>query len=482
MANLNEEGTIIDIKSERLPERTNFMEWYNALLHLAEIAEKSYPVKGTFIWMPYGLGMMKKITGIVDVELKKIGVKEVLFPLFVTMDFAQKNDKWFNGFKEEAFYIDGKELLLRPTGEPAMYPIFSEWARQGKLPIRIYQTVSSFRNESKTTHSLIRDREITFWHEIHTAHKTVEEARHEADMHRKMYSYIWNNVLNIPDIVVSKPKYEIFAGADSAFEFYTILPDGRLLENGSVNNLGQSYAKKFDVCYTNENGSKEYAWQVCTGNGARFLAAVISIHGDDKGLVVPPKIAPIHVIIVPITKSTSSANIIKEAESLRNELILSGIEAEIDNSDITAGKKFHIWEIKGVPVRIELGEKEISENTYTIFRRDQNKKYKIEKSNAVKVIMDLINKDIPKELLAKAKSIYSEKIIYVDNLDEAKAEIYKGRVAKAIWCEEKACFEKISSLGPSIEPIGSLVGETKAGKCIACAKAASNLTLFGRTY
>ncbi|MCL5423516.1 MAG: hypothetical protein M1385_00340, partial [Candidatus Marsarchaeota archaeon] len=275
MVNLNEEGKIIDIKSERLPERTNFMEWYNALLHLAEIAEKSYPVKGTFIWMPYGLGMMKKITGVVDVELKKIGVKEVLFPLFVTMDFAQKNDKWFNGFKEEAFYIDGKELLLRPTGEPAMYPIFSEWARQGKLPIRIYQTVSSFRNESKTTHSLIRDREITFWHEIHTAHKTVEEARNEADMHRKMYSYIWNNVLNIPDIVVSKPKYEIFAGADSAFEFYTILPDGRLLENGSVNNLGQSYARKFDVCYTDSNGNKEYAWQVCTGNGARFLAAVI---------------------------------------------------------------------------------------------------------------------------------------------------------------------------------------------------------------
>ncbi|MCL5423517.1 MAG: His/Gly/Thr/Pro-type tRNA ligase C-terminal domain-containing protein [Candidatus Marsarchaeota archaeon] len=185
---------------------------------------------------------------------------------------------------------------------------------------------------------------------------------------------------------------------------------------------------------------------------------------------------------MPIIKSTSNANILKEAEILRDKLISHGIEAEVDASDITAGKKFHIWEIKGVPVRIEMGEKEVAENTYTIFRRDQNKKYKIEKSNVVKVVEDLINKDIPKELLDKAKAIYSEKIVYVNNLEDAKTEIYKGRVAKAIWCEEKVCFEKISSLGPSIEPIGSLVGETKEGKCIACAKAASKLTLFGRTY
>ena len=481
MADSNNE-TIINVKSERLPERTNFMEWYNALLHLAEIAEKSYPVKGTFIWMPYGLGMMKKITNIVDIELKKIGIKEVLFPLFVTMEFAQKNDKWFNGFKEEAFYVDGKELLLRPTGEPAMYPIFSEWARQGKLPIRVYQTVSSFRNESKTTHSLIRDREITFWHEIHTAHKTISEARNEADMHRKIYSQIWTDVLNIPYIVVAKPVYEIFAGADSAFEFYTILPDGRLLENGSINNLGQSYAKKFDVCYTDENGNKEYAWQVCTGNGARFLAAVISIHGDEKGLVVPPKIAPIHVVIVPIIKSNSNDHILKEAEMLKDDLISEGISVEIDDSDITAGKKFHIWEIKGVPIRIEIGEKELSEQMYTIFRRDQNKKYKIPKSDSIKIIRELLDKGIPTELFNKASEIYSEKIIYVENLMNAKTEISKGKVAKAIWCESKECFTKISELGPSIESIGSLVEENKNGKCIVCGSKSSKLTLFGRTY
>lgn len=433
--------------------------------------------------MPYGLKIMKGLVSRFDKEFQKIGIEEVLFPLFVPLDFAKQNDKWFEGFKDEAFHIEDSELLLRPTGEPAMYPIFKLWVRQGKLPIRIYQTVNSYRNEGKTTHTLIRDREITFWHEIHTAHKTRKEAVEEAERHRAIYEYVWKEILNIPPITVAKPKYEIFAGADSAYEFYSILPDGRLLENGSVNNLGQAYAKKFDVCYTNDAGEKEYVWQVCTGNGARFVSAVIAIHSDERGLVLSPRMAPIHVVIVPIIKSGNKEKINKIAgalaEKLRKEL---GINAQLDDSQKTPGEKFHVWEIKGVPIRIELGEKEVEENVYTVFRRDLNKKQKVPSDSVVEEVKRLLDEEIPASLVAKAEAVYKDKIKKEETLDSAKKQINNGRVVMAHWCESKECFDKIAALGPSIEAIGTLTNEKSEGKCIACGSDTDKLTLIGRTY
>lgn len=476
------EEDALEIKPERLPSKENLIEWYNSVLYLAELADKSYPVKGTFVWMPYGLRIMKSITSILDGEFKRHGIEEVLFPLLVPLHFARQNDKWFEGFSNEFFYIDGKELLLRPTGEPAMYPIFKSWIKRGKLPIRVYETVCSYRNESKKTHTLIRDREISFWHEIHTVHKTRRESIAEAEMHRGVYNYIWKDVLCIPPIIVAKPKYEIFAGAESAFEFYTLLPDGRMLENGSINNLGQAYAKKFDLSYKDENGKSEYVWQVCTGNGARFLAAVISVHGDDRGLVMPPKIAPIRVVIIPIIKTGNKEDVLREAKQVAEKLAGAGIETKLDDSEITAGEKFNIWELKGVPIRIELGEKEINEGSYTLFRRDLNKKYKVEGRKLVDEIRELLHEKIPSELISKSLGIYKNSITHSDKLDKAKALIEEGKVVKANWCESKECYDAIAAIGPSIEAIGTLVDEEKQGKCIACGKATNKLTLIGKTY
>lgn len=234
---------------------------------------------------------------------KKYGIEEVYFPLFVPLEFAEKNKEWFKGFRGNLYKVSpftGKEekLILRPTGEPAMYPIFKFWIKDGKLSIKIYQTVSSFRYEGKTTHTLIRDRGITYWYEIHTVHKTREEAEEEFKRHVEINDYIWREILNIPPIKVEKPTYEIFPGAVSAVEYYSILPDGRLLENGSVNNLGQAYARKYELYYADEKGKKKYCWQLCTGNGARHLVAALSLHGDERGLIIPPKLAPIQTVII----------------------------------------------------------------------------------------------------------------------------------------------------------------------------------------
>ena len=482
MDNTKKEQESISLKPERLPSRENFIEWYNALLYLAGIADKSYPVKGTFVWLPYGLRIMKKLVAFFDEKFRECGIEEVLFPLFINMDFAKQNDKWFESFKNEAFYIEGKELLLRPTGEPAMYPIFKSWISQGKLPIRIYETVCSYRNESKTTHTLIRDREISFWHEIHTAHKTRAESVEEARKHKTIYEQVWSDVLNIPSIVVAKPQYEIFAGADSAFEFYIILPDGRLLENGSINNLGQAYAKKFDLYYTNEKGEKEYVWQVCTGNGGRFLAAVIAVHGDSNGLVLPPKVAPISVVVVPIFKSGKSENVIKEAGELKELLVKAGISVFVDYSDSTPGEKFNVWELKGAPIRVEIGEREIAERAYTVFRRDSNKKSKVEKFRIVEAVELLLNKEIPAGLMSNATKVYKDKICPAGSLDQAKGLISTGKVIKANWCEKQECFDAISAIAPSVESIGTLANEEHSGKCISCGQQTNKLTLIGRTY
>jgi len=472
--------TEVDVKPERLPSKENFIEWYNSLLQLAEIADRRYPVKGTFVWMPYGLKIMKKLIEAWNRIFEENEIKEVYFPLFVPLEFAKINEEWFEGFKADAFYVEGENSILRPTGEPAMYPIFKYWILEGKLPIKIYQTTSSFRNEGKTTHTMIRDREITFWHEIHTAHKTKEEAKEEMEKHKKIYEYIFKEILNIPPICVEKPKYEIFPGAETAYEFYTILPNGRLLENGSVNNLGQAYAKKFNLFYTDEKGEKHYVWQVCTGNGARFLVAAITLHGDERGLVLPPKIAPIKVVIITIPKD--GKYYFEEAEELKERLEKVGIETLIDKSDKTPGEKFSIWDINGVPIRIEIGEKEVNEGFYTVYRRDLKERTKVSKKEIEKVVKFLIEDEIPKSLYRKIEELYEQKIKGFESLEDAKKWIEEGGIAKASWCGKKECFEEIKRLGPSIESIGFIVGEKRIGKCIVCNEATESLTLFGKTY
>lgn len=472
-------------KPEALPEKSDFINWYNACLKFGEIADKRYPVKGTFVWMPYGLKAMKNLIKIWDSIFQENGIEEAYFPIFVPFEFAQKNKEWFEGFKEDLFvarpYSHTEEsYILRPTGEPAIYPMFQLWVKDGRLPIKVYQTVSSLRYEGKTTHSLIRDREITYWYEIHTAHKTREEANEEMEKHIKINEHIWNEVLNIPPIEVDKPKWEIFPGAESAVEFYTILPDGRLLENGSVNNLGQAYAKRFEIYYTNENGEREYCWQVCTGNGARYLVAAIALHGDERGIVFPPKIAPIQVVIIPI--STNDEKINEEIEKLAKALQQSNVKVFVDKSEKKSiGEKFNLWDIKGVPIRIEIGSKELQKGVYTVYARDEKVRKEVPKDKCLEYVLELLNKEIPNRLYNKVKEFYGAKIKYFEDVKKGMEWIKNGGVAEFNWCGDKKCYDEITSLEEGVEIVGVLRGKTRKGKC-KCGKPSEKLILVGRTY
>jgi len=463
------------------------VEWYNKALELAKIVDGRYPVRGTFVWMPYGLKIMKTLIGEWDALFQKNEIEEVYFPLLVPIEYAQKNEEWFEGFKDNLYYVSSlkeeERLILRSTGEPAMYPIFELWIKQGKLPIKIYQTVSSFRYEGRTTHTMLRDREITYWYEIHTVHKTKEECEEEAERHTRMHDYLWREVLCIPPIEVRRPPFDVFPGAEYSIENFTILPDGRLLENGSVNNLGQAYAKKFGLEYVDEKGKRNYCWQVCTGNGARYIVAAFLLHGDERGLVLPPRIAPTQVVIVPIYKKGNKDEVIGEARKTDIFLSKNGVKSYVDErEDITAGEKFYLWEIKGVPIRIEIGEEELKSKTLTIFRRDTKTKNVVAKREALRRISSLLNKEIPNTLYENTDKFYRSKIKYFVEIGKAIKWIETNGVARINWCEEKKCYDDLASLEQGIEPTGTLEDEHSAGHCIACGKKTRKLSLIGRTY
>ncbi len=474
-------------ENEKLPERLNakkddFPNWMSQVLALAKIIDNRYAIKSMFVWMPYGYDMMLRIKKFWDYEFKKNGIKEMYFPLMVPVEYAEQNDSWWEGFKDEGFWAGtGKkqEFIIRPTGEPAMYPMFSLWIRgHNDLPLRIYQTVFSYRYESRQTRPLIRDREIGPWYEIHTVHSTKEEAQKEIELARTMNDKIWK-FIGVKPLLVRKPKWECFPGAEGALEYYTIMPNGKIMENCSLNNLGQAYAKKFNIKFKDKDGKEKYAWQTCTGNGERFLSAVIAQHGDDSGLVVPPNIAPIQVIIIPIFKGKNKEKIIDKANEIRKRL--DNFRVELDSSDNSVGSKFYEYELRGVPIRVELGEKEIENKELTIFLRNSKKIIKIKDQDLEKEIEERL-KTIQNEMLHHSEDLLNNSLIEINDFIGAKKSLDKNKIVRIYWCEDDKCFDKIKSLKEGLDLFGSELEECTPGNCIVCGRKTKNKAYAANSY
>ncbi len=462
----------------------NFSKWYNQVIAVSELIDKRFNVKGCFVWLNYGYETMLNIKKIWDKMFKEQGYKEMYFPLLVPLEYASMNDKWWNSFKDQAFYVKGlnekkHNYILRPTGEPAIYPMFSMWIRSYRdLPLRVYETVSSFRYETKHTRPLIRDREITVWHEIHTAHETREESEKEIENHMRMWDKLWNDLCLVP-FKVQKPQDECFPGSVGAIEYYSIMPSGKIMENGSCNNLGQAYAKKFNIKFKKADGTEDYAWMTCTGNGGRLLAAVIGTHGDDHGLILPPKIAPYQAVIIPITKDNNREKILSYCESIRNNL--TDFRVFIDDTEDTVGSKFYKWELKGAPLRLEIGEKELKEKKVTLFRRDLRKKFSISKEGLKETIEKNL-KGVEQELLRRAKEEFDKRIVTANNLDELKKVLKDKKVAKVHWCGSSECAAKIKEIEDGVELFGTDTKEKSKGKCVICGKETNTIGYIANTY
>ncbi|MBN1923780.1 MAG: proline--tRNA ligase [Nanoarchaeota archaeon] len=475
-----------DSTYEKISDKSNFSEWYNQVLSAAGILDMSYDMKGMFVWLPYGLKIMRFLQHKWDELFQNNGLQEVYFPQIVPLHYCEMNEAWWEGFKDEGYKViagsDNKvQGALRPTGEPAIYPLYSQWVRtRNDLPIRMYETVSSFRYETKQTRPLIRDREITNWFEIHTAHATKEEAVRELDSHVKFMDYLYEEMLALPVFRVNKPLWECFPGAVGAYEYYSLMPDGKVMENGSANNLGQAYSKKFNIKYKKENGSEEFAWMICTGNGGRFLAAAISEHGDNKGLVLPPRVAPIQIVIVPIIFKGKEEKVYKTVDKIKAVLDDLKIRYYLDARDITPGRKFNDWEVKGVPVRIEIGPKDVEKKQVMVYTRFDAKKKSMKMSELKK--LDKVLEEIQKSMLSKANKRLQNSIRFVTKKNEITKVVEDKQVAKMYWCGEKKCYDELVSVGEGYEGFGTSVELQSSGCCCACSKPSHEELFIAKSY
>ncbi|MHC1571137.1 MAG: proline--tRNA ligase, partial [Methermicoccaceae archaeon] len=357
---------------EHLPPKSEFSEWYNELLWRTEIMDVRYPVKGLYVWQPFGFSIRKWVLSILK-GLLDADHEEVLFPLLIPEHEFMKEAEHIKGFEDEVYWVThggstplDVPLALRPTSETAIYPMFSLWVRShADLPLRIYQVVNTFRYETRHTRPLIRLREITSFKEAHTVHTTWEDAAEQVERAVELYRQFYR-ALCIPVVVSKRPEWDKFPGADYTLALDVLMPDGKTLQVGTAHHLGTNFSKTFEICYEDENGEQQYANQTCYGISERCIAALISLHGDDRGLVLPPSVAPVQVVIVPIVFK-GREDVLEQARKIAARL--SSYRVRLDDSDARPGAKFYYWEMRGVPLRVEIGPKDVDKGQVMVITR-----------------------------------------------------------------------------------------------------------------
>ncbi|WP_287960275.1 proline--tRNA ligase [Acidiplasma sp.] len=460
-------------------KKENFSEWYNEIIELAGLTDKRYEIKGMNIWMPYGLKIMHLIDDIIRKYSDEKKFQEVSFPVLISRKQLEVEFEHVKGFENEIYWVTkgGKDTLdvdlaLRPTSESAMYTMFPLWIRSHTdLPFKIYQIVSVYRYETKHTRAFIRVREIHFY-EAHTAHKDYNDA--EKQMNE--YLDIWKKIASELCLEYSldvRPEWAKFPGAKYSIAFDTPMPGYRSLQVGTIHEYGENFARNYNIKYLDENGDLKYVSQTTFGLSERLLAAVIGIHGDDKGLILPYRIAPVQIIIVPIPGEIYD-KILEYSRTIMDDLKNMGYRVDIDERDYTPGYKYNDWEMKGVPLRIEIGSREYNENMITLSLRTQKKKIKISRQNLrdVENYLKTVNDDIKSHSL----KFFNDNIHMAKSIDDMKNEY----MVRAYWCGSKECSDKIEALTEKAA-LGNIYNDKTSGKCIVCGRD-GKLSMFSRTY
>ncbi len=476
----------IEEKKAILPPKSNFSEWYNELLLAGEIMDVRYPVKGLYVWFPFGFEVRKRTYAIIR-ELLDKDHKEAMFPLLIPETEFMKEAEHIKGFENEVYWVTrgGKneldvKLALRPTSETAIYPMYKVWVRShADLPIKIYQIVNTFRYETKHTRPLIRLREITSFKEAHTVHATWDEAAKQVDVAVQIYIEFYKR-LAIPTIVSKRPQWDKFPGADYTMAVDTLMPDNKTLQIGTAHHLGNNFAKTFDIKYEGMNGEQEYAQQTCYGISERCIAALVSIHGDDRGLVFPPEIAPVQVVVIPVLFGKSE-EIIKACREVAERLKDEGFRVALDESDERPGAKYYKWEMKGVPLRVEIGPRDLKNNAATVVRRDSGSKEIVPIDKLAEEIKKRVI-DIHKSLLGKARKSMEERIFDCNTLDEVRDKISEG-IARIPWCGEQECgLAMEETVGAGILGIPESELGRGYGSCPICKKETTSIAIMSKTY
>lgn len=485
----------------------NFSSWYTQVLVKGEFLDY-YDVKGCYILRPNGYFIWNEIRKWFTNEIEKLGVEECLFPMLIPKTFLEKEESHISDFSPEVAWITkcGNEVLhepvaIRPTSETVMYPSFARWISSHRdLPLKVNQWCNILRWELRGTTPLIRSKEI-LWQEGHTAHIDKEEADKEVLDILDLYYRMYKELLAVPVIKGLKTETEKFAGSDYSTTVEGFIPQaGKGIQAATSHHLGQNFSKMFDVKVQVDDGVSDFVYQNSWGMTTRSLGIAVMIHSDDKGLVLPPKVAKIQVVIIPcglsVKTSTEDKNkLLKVINRIKNQLLFSKIRVHIDDRDnVTVGYKFNHWEIRGVPIRIEIGLKDLEKNEMCIYKRNTGTKnqYTID-DNVTEKIQLLIN-DIHEEMYNTALKEQESKILYINNIFDFVEKLDENCILMTPWCESSQCEEKIKTMSTKFEDEKILIAGAKSlcipfesrkiehETCIICKSACKRYTLFGRSY
>ena len=394
-----------DNKGITIKKEENLSDWYSEVVQKAELADYA-PVSGFMIIRPNAYSIWEKIQEEFNKVIEKEGVKNAYFPLLIPEAFFKKEAEHAEGFSPELAYLEqkdeGKRLAIRPTSETIMYDSYSKWIRSWRdLPLKINQWCNIVRWEVKQTKPFLRTREF-LWHEGHNVFASEEEA--DADMKKMINEYksLVENLLAIPVILGQKSQKEKFPGAKTTMTIESLMPDGKAIQMGTSHNLGQNFAKAFNVKFKDKNEKQSYAWQTSWGFSTRLIGAIIMVHGDDKGFVLPPKVAKNKLVIIPILFDKTKSQTLKKADEISKKLSYYGSFVD-DRTEVSAGWKYHEWELKGIPLRLEIGPKDMEKKEVVIVRRDTSEKMIVKEKDIVKKIPEILE-DIQNNLFKKAES------------------------------------------------------------------------------
>jgi len=467
----------------------DFSDWYTQCVLKSGIADYS-PGKGFIILRPYGYAIWENIKELLDDQFKKTGHKNSFLPVLIPESLLTVEKNHFEGFMPEVYWVTKsgnndlpEKLALRPTSETLAYSMFSKWISSYRdLPLKLNFWNSALRAEIKSTKPLIRNSEF-LWQEGHTAHINEKEANDQVSMILDFYKTLIEEFLAIPTVSGLKSDKEKFVGANYTTCLESLMPDGKALQMATSHNLAQNFSKPFDIKFLDKDASEHFVWQTSWGISWRIIGAMIMVHGDDKGLILPPKISPTQVIIVPIYKDESKEIVKQKAGELENKLKDSQIRAYTDNRDeYTSGWKFNEWEMKGVPLRVNIGIRDIREEQVELVRRDTKERFYVKEKDLVSEILSILE-NIQSNMYHLAKNYLLINTRTAKNLDELLSILdSSGGFVACSWCGKRECEDSVKEKTTADIRIVPFNTRKNISSCIACGKEGTTEVYFGRAY
>jgi len=474
--------------TEITPQSEDFSRWYLDVVRRAELADYT-EVKGCMAIRPYGYAIWELIQQALDRRFKATGHVNAYFPLFIPASLLMKEKEHVEGFAPQVAWVTrggdeelAEPLVVRPTSEAIIGTLYAKWIQSWRdLPVLINQWANVVRWE-KVTRPFLRTTEF-LWQEGHTAHETAEEAQEETRKILALYKEFAENELAMPVIDGQKSESEKFAGASRTYSIEALMGDGRALQAGTSHNLGQNFAKAFEIQFQGRDKTVQHAWTTSWGVSTRLIGGVIMTHGDDSGLILPPRVAPYQVVIVPIPRGNWQETVLPKAREIQQSLVAQGVRVMLDDRDAyTPGWKFAEWELRGVPVRLEIGPKDIEKSQVVLARRDTREKAPASMDGLVAHVTALLD-EIQKFLLARALTFREEHTTRVASYDEFKSAM-EGRPGFVIaaWCGSEACEAEIKAETQATLRNIPFGGETSDGVCVKCGKPAIGEPWFAKAY